>query len=150
MAHPPALLSDLTFEHFLAECVAAGSKHLKLDFKSSAAVEPCLAMLAAAEAALRDNGQAVWLNADCVGGPNQRRRGALVPAKVFLPLCKRLCPFAFLSLSWRVGPFGPEEAYTVDDIFEMERLCREHGLSGPQIVFAASVRLAEMSMPPLI
>lgn len=58
MAHPPARSSDLTFETFLDACIADGHRHLKLDFKVWAAVEPCLELLAARKLQLLSNGQA--------------------------------------------------------------------------------------------
>lgn len=161
MAHPPARSSDLTFERFLDLVLADGAKHLKLDFKVFEAVEPCLLMLAEVEERIRRNEQvgcpaghadctadprpyntcsalvpptqAVWLNADVVAGPNHRRSRIKIPAANFLPLCRRLCPFALLSLGWVVAPIGPEEAYTSDDARRMARICLDHGIPGHQV-----------------
>ena len=122
MAHPTLSgrqpKSDLTFEAFLDRCIADGTRHLKLDFKHNAAVEPCLRLLAQRWPQLHTNGQAIWLNADVLPGPNARSR-LEIPAHTFIPLCRRFCPHAVLSLGWRVGAFGPEEAYTMHDISEM-------------------------------
>mmetsp|Transcript_24944 Transcript_24944/g.52203 ORF Transcript_24944/g.52203 Transcript_24944/m.52203 type:complete len:321 (+) Transcript_24944:2-964(+) len=150
MAHPPATTSDLSFEEFLDTCISDGCRHLKLDFKAWAAVEPCLNVLAKRATELRANGQAVWLNADVICGPNARKRGATIPAHKFIPLCQRLCPFALFSFGWRVAPFGPEEAYSHDDAYEMERLCAEYGIRGSDVVFCASVRLSELALPVLV
>ena len=150
MAHPPARTSDLSFPDFLELCIGDGQRHIKLDFKSIAAVEPCLTLLQSREEELQKNSQSVWLNADVIPGPNSRIRGAVVPAHLFLPLCRRLCPFALLSLGWRVAPLGPEEMYTPQDIFEMERVCIEHGIHGKDVVFCAAVRLAELAAAPLV
>ena len=177
MAHPPRKSSDLVFSQFMDLVVADGSRHIKLDFKESAAVEPCLALLAARAPELLENGQvkaplrlaaltplcthrafrprlalsfvrhaqAVWLNADVLPGPNARHSAVPVPASTFLPLCRRICPFALLSLGWRLSPIGPEESYTERDAALMERLCLDHAVSGDRVVFAAAVRFAEQA-----
>uniref|UniRef100_A0A7S4EWY6 Menorin-like domain-containing protein n=1 Tax=Chrysotila carterae TaxID=13221 RepID=A0A7S4EWY6_CHRCT len=134
MAHPPATTSDLSFEEFLDTCISDGCRHLKLDFKAGAAVEPCLNVLAKRATELRANGQAVWLNADVICGPNARKRGATIPAHKFIPLCQRLCPFALFSFGWRVAPFGPEEAYSHDDAYEMVRRHRKCRAGNAQVV----------------
>ena len=88
---------------------------------------------------------AVWLNADILPGPNMRRLPK-VPAHAFVPLCRQLCPHAVLSLGWCVGPVGPEQAYTEQDVKEMLRVCTEYALPGSSVVFAASVRFAERNI----
>ena len=123
MAHPSPFSAavpdtDLSFLEFLERCVSDGTRHLKLDFKQLAAVEPCLELLSERWAQLHANGQAVWLNADILPGPN-RRFAPAVPSHAFIPLCRRLCPHAVLSLGWSVGPIGPEQVYTEADIAEM-------------------------------
>ena len=133
---------DLTFSEFLERCLADGSRHLKLDFKEAEAVEPCLELLAQRWPQLHSNGQAIWLNADVLPGPNSRGP-CRVPATTFLPLCRRLCPHAVLSLGWTVAPLGPEEAYGEDDIAGMHRLCQEYNVPGSSVVFAASLRFSE-------
>jgi len=147
MAHPTwrkQLPSDvdMTFEDFLERCLADGTRHLKLDFKELEAVEPCLEMLALRESQLHSNGQAVWLNADILPGPNARR-AVQIPARVFVPLCRQLCPHAVLSLGWQVGPMGPEQVYHEHDVLEMLRVCTDNALPGASVVFAASVRFSE-------
>jgi len=155
MAHPPAWgskkppASDLDFETFLQQCVSKGNRHLKLDFKDSDSLEPCLQLLAKRWPELQRNGQAVWLNADVLPGPNARGKVAL-PPKLFLPLCRRYCPHAFLSLGWRVGPIGPEEAYTAADVLAMAELCREYALPGASVVFAASLRMSERALTEVV
>lgn len=113
-------------------------------------VEPCLKLLAAKWAQLQRNGQEIWLNADVIPGPNSRHGVVPVPAHRFVPLCRRLCPFARLSLGWRVAPLGSEEAYTTNDAHAMERLVHEHAIDGADLIFAAAIRVAEMSPEPLI
>uniref|UniRef100_A0A7S2NJM5 Menorin-like domain-containing protein n=1 Tax=Haptolina brevifila TaxID=156173 RepID=A0A7S2NJM5_9EUKA len=137
---PPDI--DLTFTDFLERCVRDGTRHLKLDFKELAAVEPCLELLAQHWPQLHSNGQAVWLNADILPGPNARSAVA-IPARNFVPLCRQLCPHAVLSLGWCVGPLGPEQVYAEHDVREMLRVCTEHGLPSSAVVFAASLRFSE-------
>ena len=135
---------DLTFADFLDRCLNEGRHHLKLDFKELDAVEPCLELLASRWDQLHANGMAIWLNADVLPGPNARRVGSCrVPAYRFLPLCRKLCPHAYLSLGWRCGPIGPEEVYAPHDIHEMQRVLREHHIPGSMVVFASALRLAE-------
>ena len=152
MAHPTLLghlsgrntapaVSDLTFSDFLDRCIADGTRHLKLDFKQLAAVEPCLELIADRWPQLHANGQAVWLNADVLPGPNRRDPPEL-PASVFVPLCVRHCPHAVLSLGWCVGALGPEVGYAEQDVQQMLKVCKEHRLSGGSLVFAASIRFA--------
>ena len=155
MAHPtwrkgvPSLV-DMSFADFLERCLADGTRHLKLDFKDLRAVEPCLELLAQQWPQLHANGQAIWLNADVLPGPNARGSKAVrVPAREFVPLCRRLCPHAVLSLGWCVGPLGAEEKYTEHDIEEMKRICVEYNLPGAAVVFAASLRLSERAVPLL-
>jgi len=149
MAHPPATTSDLSFKEFLDRCVNDGTRHIKLDFKELAAVEPCLQLLAAKWPKLHANGQGVWLNADVLPGPNARSR-CPVPFEQFVPLCRSMCPAAPLSLGWRLGILGPDEAYSDVEITQMIRMCREHGLDGEALVFAASVRYFEIDPGPLV
>ena len=132
---------DLSFATFLERCIADGKKHLKLDFKQLAAVEPCLELLARRWTELCANGQAVWLNADVLPGPNKQREPD-VPASVFIPLCRRYCPDAQLSLGWTVGPLGPEQSYSSRHIEEMLDTCAEYGLPGHSVVFAINVRFS--------
>jgi hypothetical protein len=138
---------DLTFADFLERCLVEGRHHLKLDFKELDAVEPCLELLAQKWPQLHANGMAIWLNADVLPGPNARRVGSCrVPAYRFLPLCRKLCPHAYLSLGWRVGPIGPEEVYSPHDMQEMQRVLQEHRIPGSAVVFAASLRLSERTI----
>lgn len=154
MAHPSLLpssqapKSDLDFATFLERSIGHGKPHLKLDFKEAAALEPCLQLLAKHWPELERNSQAIWLNADVLPGPNARGNADL-PPRLFLPLCLRYCPHAFLSLGWRVGAIGPEEAYSQHDVDEMASLCAEYALDGASLVFAVSLRIAERSLTEL-
>ena len=87
------------------------------------------------------NGQGgifVWLNADVLPGPNTRSYAVAIPPEQFVPLCRRLCPHATLSLGWRTAAIGPEEAYTQRDADAMAKLCADHALPGSAVVFAAA------------
>ena len=150
LAHPPATSSDLPFDEFLERCISDGTRHLKLDFKELSIVEPVLRRVATAWPRLAANGQMVWLNADVLPGPNTRSYAVAIPPEQFVPLCRRLCPHATLSLGWRTAAIGPEEAYTQRDADAMAKLCSDHALPGSAVVFAAAVRFAECALPPLI
>ena len=109
MAHPPATTSDLSFEAFvhrfeeLAALESGLPLGLKLDFKHSLAVEPCLRLLT--EAVTRSGTQwrhPIWLNADIFTGPG----GNPSPfhAVDFLRACHDVGPpNAALSLGWTTG-----------------------------------------------
>ena len=84
---------DVTFEEFLDLCIADGKRHLKLDFKELAAVEPCAKLVAKRLWQLRATGQGVFLNADILPGPNRRGAPSL-PANRFLTLWRQHCPQA--------------------------------------------------------
>lgn len=45
MAHPPLNESDINFKDWLTEVIATGTKGIKLDFKSTAVLEPSLQVL---------------------------------------------------------------------------------------------------------
>ena len=150
LAHPPATSSDLPLDEFLERCIADGKRHLKLDFKELSIVESVLQRVALAWPRLAANGQAVWLNADILPGPNKREADIPIPPGAFVPLCRRLCPHAMLSLGWRTAPSGPEEAYTQGDVDAMARLCSEHSIPGTAVVFAVNARYAEGALPPLV
>ena len=109
MCHPPRRSSDLTFEGFAREVLAAVRRGrvlgVKLDFKEADAVAPCLELLrlcglAGDDADAPDDAVRavpVWLNADVVRGPGGRDP---IPAERFVRECARACPRATLSLGW--------------------------------------------------
>lgn len=69
MAHPPAVYSDNTLQHWLEAVLASSQKGIKLDFKSLKAVGPSLDLLRR----LTEDGRVrrpVWINADILRGPN--------------------------------------------------------------------------------
>ena len=93
MCHPPRRSSDLTFEGFAREVLAAVRRGrvlgVKLDFKEADAVAPCLELLrlcglAGDDADAPDDAVRavpVWLNADVVRGPGGRDP---IPAERFV------------------------------------------------------------------
>ncbi|CAK0876033.1 unnamed protein product [Prorocentrum cordatum] len=152
MAHPPLRTSDLPFEDFLQECLAdGGRRHLKLDFKELRAVRQCLPEVARATGRLRENGQAIWLNADVLPGPGCRGKAPTVPADEFLKAVADSCPGAPLSLGWSVYAVA-RDCYSQADCDAMARLC-EAGPAGAgrsPVVFAACARLAARGPQPLV
>ena len=121
MAHPPMVESDLSFAAFLEQVVRHNRAHaegrrvgVKLDFKTEAAVAPCLAALAGyTESDL----PAIWLNADIWRGP-----GGGAPkfdATRFLDGCSAVCDSArwVLSVGWTTGTaqLGPYTDVHIDE-----------------------------------
>ena len=93
MCHPPLRSSDLTFDGFAREVLAAVRRGrvlgIKLDFKEADAVAPCLELLRLSGLASDDahspddtvRAVPVWLNADVVRGPGGRDP---IPAERFV------------------------------------------------------------------
>ncbi|MFZ1757453.1 MAG: DUF2181 domain-containing protein [Caldilineaceae bacterium] len=115
MAHPPATTSDLPFTDWLHATVAAG-KGAKLDFKSPAVVEQCLA-----EAKRHAQGKIpLIVNADLLMGPGGTP--AIFEPATFLAQHKKYLPQAILSPGWRVGESG--SSYSREMLTEMWDLLR--------------------------
>lgn len=72
LAHPPDEQSDLLLDDFLEVTLNEGSKHIKLDFKSTEVVRVCLPVVASHLSKANANGQALFLNADILPGPGFR------------------------------------------------------------------------------
>uniref|UniRef100_A0A4X2KBU1 Protein FAM151A n=1 Tax=Vombatus ursinus TaxID=29139 RepID=A0A4X2KBU1_VOMUR len=112
MAHPPAIYSNNTLEHWLEAVLTRSIKGIKLDFKSIQAVGPSLDLLRKQT----EDGKVqrpVWINADILNGPN-----------VFLSLVQEKYPDATLSVGWTTlySPFTPNSTYTQDMIEKMHSL----------------------------
>ena len=132
MCHPPRRSSDLTFEGFAREVLAAVRRGrvlgIKLDFKEADAVAPCLELLRLSGLASDDahspddtvRAVPVWLNADVVRGPGGRDP---IPAERFVRECARACPRATLSLGW-THTGTPVLGYTAGMAREMLQLIR--------------------------
>lgn len=94
MGHPvlgrPVRSSDLSFETFMDMCTSPGAdrsrvlqKHIKLDFKEQAVLEP--AFTALSRLRINPNGKTIFLNADILPQANAR-----IEANDFLATCYRL------------------------------------------------------------
>ncbi|CAJ1343744.1 unnamed protein product, partial [Effrenium voratum] len=147
MAHPPWRVSDLGFEEFWESCLSEGRHHLKLDFKDLRSLQLCLPKVAASKSRLAEKGQAVWINADILPGPNRRGEVCPIPATEFFAALKATCPGVPVSLGWRTAR-GFRDAYTAQDIAAMLDLCQGDVSGGT--VFAISARLALRDPEPLL
>ena len=104
MAHPPDTESDLSLEQFLKETIGT-TKGIKLDFKSTAAIEPSLKILLDVTSG-KEVHNPVWFNADVLPGPCNKDtecNDAVIDPHVFLSLCAKYYPSAVLSLGWTTG-----------------------------------------------
>ena len=100
MGHPPDVDSDLTLAEFLKATIGS-KKGIKLDFKSTAVVEPSLKILQATVSEKKALNP-IWLNADILHGPCDVSCDAVDP-HTFLALCTKYFPKATLSLGWRTN-----------------------------------------------
>lgn len=152
MAHPPSKVSDLSCDDFVRACVQHGRKHIKLDFKDLDAAAQCAPVVRGFAERLRQNGQAVLLNADIMNGPGRRYGGVPVPADKFLEVVASHCPGAPLSLGWRVRPVV-RDWYTEDDVARMRGVYESYTArldsESAGVVFPVSLRLATKSVSAL-
>ena len=127
MCHPPARESDLGFEDFMSDVVAALREGrrvgIKLDFKEIECVAPCVDLLRATGFGRSDSSgefRAVplWLNADVVRGPGGREP---IAGADFVSKCVAACPNATLSLGW-THTGTPVLGYTTDMANAMREL----------------------------
>ena len=140
MAHPPATHSDLTFQEFLNVSITGIKKHLKLDFKESAVVGPCLR--AVALKAPNPAEQTIFLNADIIHGPGTPCSSVLAhDADEFITQCQTLYPLGILSLGWKVDLSVEGIFYTEEHCAEMLALLRSHELDNQRVVLAVAARL---------
>lgn len=127
MCHPPARESDLGFEDFMSDVIAALREGrrvgIKLDFKEIECVAPCLDLLRATGFGGSDpSGEfravPLWLNADVVRGPGGREP---IAGADFVSKCVVACPNATLSLGW-THTGTPVLGYTTDMANAMREL----------------------------
>ena len=127
MCHPPARESDLGFEDFMSDVIAALREGrrvgIKLDFKEIECVAPCLDLLRAKGFGGSDpSGEfravPLWLNADVVRGPGGREP---IAGADFVSKCVAACPNATLSLGW-THTGTPVLGYTTDMANAMREL----------------------------
>lgn len=112
MAHPPNTDSDLSLAEFLKETIGS-PKGIKLDIKSTAAIEPSLKILKE-QTSHQKPSNPVWLNADILPGPCQSQSLSCshVDPHVFISLCTKYFPSATLSVGWTTNSFiSVEEDY---------------------------------------
>ncbi|XP_066472899.1 protein FAM151B [Tiliqua scincoides] len=119
MAHPPETNSDNTLKEWLNE-MKHTSKGIKLDFKSLAAVNPSMKILA--EINLK---QPVWINADILPGPNGSN--CVVDGKNFLGTVTSFFPDVTLSLGWTTEWINLKcnKGYSLAMVQEMAAVCRD-------------------------
>ncbi|XP_004874688.1 protein FAM151A [Heterocephalus glaber] len=122
MAHPPAIYSDNTLQHWLETVLSRSQKGIKLDFKSLKAVGPSLGLLQQ----LTDAGRVrrpVWINADILPGPNSPI-SIPVNATQFLALVQEKYPRTTLSVGWTTRYLAPlhTRPYTKAMLEEMHAL----------------------------
>ena len=104
MAHPPDIESDLSLEQFLNKTIGT-NKGIKLDFKSTAVIEPSLKILFDITSE-QEVHNPVWINADVLPGPchkDTKCYDAVIDPHVFLSLCVNYYPSAVLSVGWTTG-----------------------------------------------
>ncbi|XP_042191503.1 protein FAM151A [Callorhinchus milii] len=125
MAHPPAIYSDNTLQHWL-NTVTQSQKGIKLDFKSLESLSPSLDILTAADSQNQIN-QPVWLNADILRGPNVPNFVQPVNASRFLALVQEKFPTVTVSPGWLTlyVPLLAVKPYTQLMVEEMAALVRD-------------------------
>ncbi|XP_070365945.1 protein FAM151A isoform X2 [Equus asinus] len=144
MAHPPAVYSDNTLQHWLEAVLASSQKGIKLDFKSLKAVGPSLDLLRQ----LTEDGRVrrpVWINADILRGPNVPI-SVEVNATRFLALVQEKYPEATLSPGWTTlyEPLLPNGTYTRAMVEEMQGLV---GVLPQRVTFPVRAVMARAAWP---
>jgi len=142
MAHPPLSDSDFSFDDFFAAAcsrdVKVPRKHLKLDFKDAACVDPCLVTVAATNPDPKI--QTIYLNADILPGPGVPASAVVIPADFFVQRCSNLFPVGILSLGWKMDLSLPATCYLDEHCSAMEDLIRRYRLSESRVVLAVAAR----------
>jgi hypothetical protein len=146
MAHPPLLVSDLTFEEFITtfrsfqDSKDSRHKHLKLDFKDVETIEPVLNTLkkvvfSRSSSSNITSDKTIFLNADILKGPGGRTRPLAIEANDFVEKCvaftdlmsednrKRIA----MSLGWRTD-CRSFRGYTKNDVKEMKEIIDKYNL----------------------
>ncbi|KAK7069768.1 hypothetical protein SK128_015090 [Halocaridina rubra] len=134
MAHPPIVVSDISFEMWITAVIKANQdgkkKGAKLDFKDITVVEDCLKIL---KGKANDISFPLWLNADILKGPVGDTRDP-VDADKFLTLCMEYFPQATLSVGWttKYTTSDDEDAlYTKATVEEMVTTLEEKNVAQP-------------------
>ncbi|XP_052854450.1 protein FAM151B isoform X1 [Drosophila gunungcola] len=152
MAHPPAIISDLTLAEFLKQIMAFNRDHegqekgVKLDFKSIEVFEGSLDILD--ENVPNMLGYPVWINADILSGPVDQNKTVPVDANRFFAGCMRYKQAA-LSIGWTTnwGADFRDGEYTQDQCDAMlESLTANNVLAtGQAITFPVRAGIAANS-----
>ncbi|XP_016977575.1 protein FAM151B isoform X2 [Drosophila rhopaloa] len=156
MAHPPAIISDLTLAEFLYQIMEFNRDHegqekgVKLDFKSIEVFEGSLDILD--ENIPSMIGYPVWINADILSGPVEQNKTVPVDADRFFAGCMRYKQAA-LSIGWTTnwGADFRDGEYTQDQCDAMlESLTVNNVLStGQAITFPVRAGIAANSQEQL-
>ncbi|KAH8281711.1 hypothetical protein KR054_002429 [Drosophila jambulina] len=102
MAHPPAIISDLTLAEFLHQIMEFNRDHegqekgVKLDFKSIEVFEGSLDIL---DENIPNMTYPIWINADILSGPVEQNKSVPVDPDRFFAGCMRYKQ-AVLSIGW--------------------------------------------------
>ncbi|XP_017060446.1 protein FAM151B isoform X2 [Drosophila ficusphila] len=151
MAHPPAVISDLTLADFLYQIMEFNRGHqgqekgVKLDFKSIEVFEGSLDIL---DENIPNMTYPIWINADILSGPVEQNKTVPVDADRFFAGCMRYKQAA-LSIGWTTnwGADFREGEYTQDQCEAMlETLTANNVLStGQAITFPVRAGIAANS-----
>lgn len=150
MAHPPAVVSNLTLAEFLETFMQSGArKGIKLDFKSRGA-------FAASEWLLEKlyyekyRDFPVWLNADIVAGP-VNATAQVVDPDYFLSSCFTKFPYATMSVGWttKLEPGSLEGSYSKEDVESMTEVLSNNLITMP-VTFAVRAAFAARSVDRMI
>ncbi|XP_016968536.1 protein FAM151B isoform X2 [Drosophila biarmipes] len=155
MAHPPAVVSDLTLSDFLSQIMEFNRNHggrekgVKLDFKSIEVFEGSLDIL---DESIPSMSYPVWINADILSGPVEQNKTVPVDADRFFAGCMRYKKAA-LSIGWTTnwGADFRDGEYTQDQCNAMlESLTANNVLStGQAITFPVRAGIAANSQEQL-
>ncbi|KAH8352286.1 hypothetical protein KR084_003166, partial [Drosophila pseudotakahashii] len=155
MAHPPAIISDLTLSEFLYQIMEFNRNHeglekgVKLDFKSIEVFEGSLDIL---DKNIPSMTYPVWINADILSGPVDQNKTVPVDADRFFAGCMRYKQ-AVLSIGWTTnwGADFRDGEYTQDQCDAMlESLTANNVLStGQGITFPVRAGIAANSQEQL-
>ena len=150
MAHPPDTESDLSLEQFLKETIGT-TKGIKLDFKSTAAIEPSLKILLDVTSE-QEVHNPVWLNANVLPGPCHKDTecsGAFIDPHVFLSLCVKYYPSAVLSVGWTTEKhiFVEKDSYEWHFVKPMKNLLSD---VSQLVTFAIRANMIGNSMEQII
>ena len=121
LAHPPNVTSDVSLESLIhqmidfTQCTNTHPKGIKLDFKSTEALEKSFPILRNLRTEMKFP---IWINADIIKGPSTNNEP--VNAKVFFEGTKEFKD-AILSLGWTTGCSLniTERCYTHEQVDEM-------------------------------